>query len=83
MHAQVDQRAAAGERRWVPDRAELRAAAWFLGLWAPWFAWRWWYYGWPFPNTYYVKAAGAAVPGYDANDYANEWLRRPKRPSSA
>jgi hypothetical protein len=39
-------------------RDELLAAAWFLGLWAPWFAWRWWYYGWPFPNTYYVKAAG-------------------------
>jgi hypothetical protein len=39
-------------------RAELVAAAWFLGLWAPWFLWRWWYYGHPFPNTYYVKAAG-------------------------
>jgi hypothetical protein len=39
-------------------RDELFAAAWFLALWAPWFAWRWWYYGWPFPNTYYVKAAG-------------------------
>jgi len=37
---------------------ELVAAAWFVGLWAPWFLWRWWYYGWPFPNTYYVKAAG-------------------------
>jgi hypothetical protein len=37
---------------------ELAAAALFLGLWLPWFAWRWWYYGWPFPNTYYVKAAG-------------------------
>ena len=45
------------ERRF-PFRDELVAAAWFLGLWAPWFAWRWWYYGWPFPNTYYVKAAG-------------------------
>ena len=37
---------------------ELVAAAWFVGLWAPWFLWRWWYYGYPFPNTYYVKAAG-------------------------
>jgi len=47
----------------VPPRArrfahELAAVAWFLALWAPWFAWRWWYYGWPFPNTYYVKATG-------------------------
>ncbi len=39
-------------------RAELIAAAWFVGLWAPWFLWRWWYYGYPFPNTYYVKADG-------------------------
>ena len=39
-------------------RSELVAAAWFLAVWAPWFAWRWWYYGWPFPNTYYVKATG-------------------------
>jgi len=41
--------------RW---RHEAVAVAWFLALWAPWFAWRWWYYGWPFPNTYYVKATG-------------------------
>ena len=45
-------------RRWLPGRAELVAAAWFLALWAPWFAWRWHYYGYPFPNTYYVKASG-------------------------
>ncbi|HLL25108.1 MAG TPA: hypothetical protein VK427_23395 [Kofleriaceae bacterium] len=45
------------ERRFA-FRDELVAAAWFLGLWVPWFAWRWWYYGWPFPNTYYVKASG-------------------------
>ena len=46
-----------GPRRF-PFTEECLAAAWFLGLWAPWFAWRWWYYGYPFPNTYYVKAAG-------------------------
>jgi hypothetical protein len=39
-------------------RNEAIAVLWFVGLWAPWFAWRWWYYGWPFPNTYYVKATG-------------------------
>ncbi|HWO19964.1 MAG TPA: hypothetical protein VNO30_14355 [Kofleriaceae bacterium] len=42
----------------LPLRDELAAAALFLALWLPWFLWRWWYYGWPFPNTYYVKAAG-------------------------
>lgn len=44
--------------RRLVGRTELVAAAWFLGIWAPWFAWRWWYYGYPFPNTYYVKATG-------------------------
>jgi hypothetical protein len=54
-------RAAPEAARW---RDEALAVAWFLGLWAPWFAWRWWYYGWPFPNTYYVKATGPWVsPG--------------------
>lgn len=51
-----------GPAQAVPDRRrfveEVLAVAWFLALWAPWFAWRWWYYGWPFPNTYYVKATG-------------------------
>jgi arabinofuranosyltransferase len=60
------------ERRLRPSRAEWLAVAWFLGLWAPWFAWRWWYYGWPFPNTYYVKAAGAAVP-WLRRDHAQQW----------
>lgn len=39
-------------------RQELIALGWFFLLWAPWFAWRYWYYGYPFPNTYYVKASG-------------------------
>ena len=45
-------------RRRPIGRPEVIGAACLLGLWAPWFAWRWWYYGWPFPNTYYVKATG-------------------------
>jgi hypothetical protein len=53
--------------RWLPGRNEVIAAAWFLVIWAPWFAWRWWYYGYPFPNTYYVKAAGDwTSPSFDA-----------------
>jgi hypothetical protein len=39
-------------------RGDLRGAGWCVGVWAPWFAWRLWYYGHPFPNTYYVKADG-------------------------
>jgi hypothetical protein len=45
-------------RRRPIGKPELVALAFLLGIWGPWFAWRWWYYGWPFPNTYYVKASG-------------------------
>jgi hypothetical protein len=61
----------------------VAAIAWFLALWAPWFAWRWWYYGWPFPNTYYVKATGPwAAPGLARQMIGNglyyvwQWLRQ-------
>ncbi|TMQ12210.1 MAG: hypothetical protein E6J90_32260 [Deltaproteobacteria bacterium] len=66
-----------------PTRDEALALAWFFGLWAPWFAWRWWYYGWPFPNTYYVKASGPWVApdlGHQMIDnglyYVWLWLRQ-------
>ncbi len=45
-------------RRRVIGKHELITAGCFLALWAPWFAWRYWYYGHLFPNTYYVKATG-------------------------
>lgn len=67
------------EKRWRPSKDELLAAAWFLGLWGPWFAWRWWYYGWPFPNTYYVKATdppstpAAISAAYDAKMTKHGW----------
>jgi len=64
-------------------RDEAIAVAWFVALWAPWFAWRWWYYGWPFPNTYYVKATGPwAAPELPRQMLANGlyyvwvWLRQ-------
>jgi arabinofuranosyltransferase len=59
------------------------AAATFLALWAPWLAWRLWYYGWPFPNTYYVKAHGPWQPPALAAEmwkngayYLTVWLRQ-------
>ncbi len=42
-----------------PQRATL---LWFLALFVPWWGWRLWYYGWPWPNTYYVKAHGPWQP---------------------
>jgi len=49
-----------GQRRLRPRLAELW---WLLGFLVPFglfFLWRHSYYGYPFPNTYYVKAGGAA-----------------------
>lgn len=45
-------------------RDELVFGTAFLALWLPYYAWRWWYYGWFFPNTFYVKAGGTPPPGY-------------------
>jgi len=52
-------------RLWL-SRDELLAGCFFLLLWAPWFCWRVWYYGYLFPNTYYVKASGSASAAYHA-----------------
>ncbi len=72
------------DKRFVPHRAEVVCMGVFLLLWAPWFAWRWWYYGHFFPNTYYVKAAGDAAKNYAEQMHANgryyvwQWLTQSK-----
>jgi hypothetical protein len=46
----------------VPRRRFGALAAWLLVLAVPWLAfnaWRWSYFAWPFPNTYYAKLGGA------------------------
>lgn len=48
------------QKRWRPTRNEVLWVATFVAVFAPYFAWRWWYFGWPFPNTFYVKASGGA-----------------------
>ena len=57
----------------------------FALLWAPWFAWRFWYYGYLFPNTYYVKATGkwaqagmAKVMWNQGSYYVWSWLVQTK-----
>jgi arabinofuranosyltransferase len=51
-------------RRLLPDGFELAMAGAFLALFVPYWAWRWSYYGWPFPNTFYVKAGGEPSAEY-------------------
>jgi arabinofuranosyltransferase len=59
------------ERRLAPTRGELACLGLFLAVWLPWYAWRWWYYGYPFPNTAYVKAGGAPPSGYSETLFHN------------
>jgi hypothetical protein len=51
-------------RRLRISKDDLVWAGTFLAIWVPYWAWRWHYYGWFFPNTFYVKAGGAPPPGY-------------------
>ena len=48
------------ERRLLPTRAELAWIAGFLIPFGLFFYFRYSYYGYPFPNTYYIKAGGGA-----------------------
>ena len=50
------------ERRLPPAR-DWQWGAGFAVVFGPYFAWRWGYYGWPLPNTYYVKAGGHSFWG--------------------
>jgi hypothetical protein len=72
-----------GARRLLPDAGERRTLLVFLLLWGPWFTWRWWFYGYPFPNTYYVKAHGPWQPARLASEmwevgghYLAVWVRQ-------
>jgi arabinofuranosyltransferase len=46
------------EHRVRPQHHELAALLAFVAVFFPYFVWRWRYFGWLFPNTYYVKASG-------------------------
>jgi len=57
-----------------PRREEWLWVGVFLGVYLPYWLWRWRYYGHPLPNTYYVKtgAEGLWSPG---GRYLLSWLR--------
>jgi len=65
------------ERRLLPRKRELLWLGAFLALFVPYFLWRWRYYGWPLPNTYYVKSSGAAgtwrLGGYYVRRFAEDY----------
>ena len=47
------------ERRLLPEGFEFAWVTLFVALFVPYFLWRWRYYGWPFPNTFYVKSSSS------------------------
>jgi arabinofuranosyltransferase len=65
-------------------RTELLWPLAFAALFVPYFAWRWSYYGWPFPNTFYVKAGGKVSPQFGARlrefglHYVWQWATQSK-----
>jgi hypothetical protein len=61
------------ERR-LPLRRDWLWGFSFAGVFVPYYAWRWTYYGWPFPNTYYVKT-GAKGFWNRGLRYWWSWLR--------
>lgn len=60
--------------RSLPTRADWLWGAGFAAVFGPYFAWRWAYYGWPLPNTYYVKAGSESFWGPGAL-YFWTWVR--------
>ncbi len=46
------------DRRIRPQAHEASWVLLFGALFTPYFVWRWRYYGWVFPNTFYVKSSG-------------------------
>lgn len=61
------------ERGVRPTKRDWQWGVGFAMVFAPFQAWRWSYYGWPFPNTYYVKAGSGGFwgPGWR---YVASWV---------
>ena len=56
-------------------RGALTAAAVWLLPYGAYFAWHYAYYGWPFPNTYYLKLGGDIDGWARGLDYTVEFLK--------
>ena len=61
------------DRRALPTRQDWVWGLGFLLPFVPYYAWRWTYYGYPFPNTYYVKT-GAETFWRPGLRYFGNWV---------
>lgn len=59
--------------RRTPRRAWIAVAV-FAALFVPYFAWRWTYYGWPLPNTFYAKVGGTTDEWRRGAEYVLRFL---------
>jgi hypothetical protein len=65
--------ASAARRGARPVVALAAVAALVVG---PWWLWRWHYYGWPLPNTFYAKVGGGTAQWWRGVDYVSDFLGR-------
>ena len=63
-----------GKGRWQPVRDAL---AGFLVMFVPFYAARWWYFGWPLPNTFYAKMGDGVVAWVEGLRYVGAFLEYP------
>lgn len=59
--------------RWAPWRRHAGNAGLFALGFGPYFLWRFWYYGRPFPNTFYAKVTGGSAQLVNGLHYLGEW----------
>jgi arabinofuranosyltransferase len=68
--------AAAARTAWV-TRQDWQRVGLFALIWVPWFAFRWRYYGFPLPNTFYAKVTlgDSAAQRARGLAYVQTWVR--------
>ena len=58
----------------TPRRALARVGATFLAVWGVYFAWRFAYYGYPLPNTFYLKVGATLLAVSRGFEYVSEFI---------
>jgi hypothetical protein len=58
----------------TPHRALVRVGATFLAVWGVYFAWRFAYYGYPLPNTFYLKVGATLAAVSRGFEYVSEFV---------
>lgn len=57
-----------------PWRRAVRYVALFVIIFAPYYGWRFWYYGYPVPNTFYAKVGGTSAQVMRGIEYLHTFM---------